>query len=129
MRVERPGMVPVYYVENERELLAYRKVLNSLAVSGKTFGEYLQELYRQFTGESIPEIKIIYNPHTHEAHYRIRVEKIRYRAFLRGYCAMERYIPYLEHQVDLSAIERYREIGDLLMEAVLSMVDDEADRN
>jgi hypothetical protein len=125
MEDARPGKVPVYYVENEKELLAYRKVLDSLAESGKTFGEYLQDLYRQFTGESIPEIKIIYNPDTQEAHYRIRVQKVRYRAFLKGYCAMEKYLPYLEHQVHFTAIERYREIGDLLVEAILSMGDDE----
>ena len=127
MEVERSAMVPVYYIENEREILAYRKVLASLEESGKTFGEYLQELFRQFTGESIPEIRIIYNPDTREAHYRIRVGKVRYRTFLRSYSAMERYLPYLEHQVDFSAIERYREIGELLVTATLSARDDEAD--
>jgi hypothetical protein len=127
MEVGRSGAVPVYYIENEREVLAYRRVLDTLSESGKTFGEYLQELFRQFTGESIPEIRMLYDPDTREAHYRIRVEKIRYRTFLKGYCAMERYLPYLEHQVDFSVIERYREIGELLVTATLSARDDDED--
>ncbi|HET6369734.1 MAG TPA: hypothetical protein VFG95_00960 [Nitrospiria bacterium] len=118
--------VPLYYIENEREIHAYRKILDSLIESQKTFGEHLQNLYYQFTGETIPEIKFFYDPDTLEEHYQIRVSQLQYQTFLEGYWAVERYLPYLEKQVDPTAIAMYREIGEILAEGIFSGTEDEA---
>jgi hypothetical protein len=112
--------VPMYYIENEREIYAYRKILESLIESQRTFGEHLQNLYYQFTGETIPEIKFFYDPDTLEEHYQIRVSQAQYQAFLDGYSAVERYLPFLEKQVDPTAITMYREIGEILAEGIFS---------
>lgn len=118
--------VPLYYIENEREVYAYKQILESLVGSQKTFGEHLQSLYYQFTGETIPEIKFFYDPDTLEEHYQIRVSQAQYQAFLEGYWAIERYISFLESQVDPSAISMYREIGEILSEGIFSGTEDEA---
>src|SRR5579863_394134 len=118
--------VPLYYIENEREVFAYRKILDSLVESQKTFGEHLQQLYYQFTGETIPEIKFFYDPDTLEEHYQIRVSQVQYQAFLDGYWAVARFLPYLENQVDPTAIAMYREIGEILSEGIFSGTEDEA---
>jgi hypothetical protein len=39
---------------------------------------------------------------------------------LDGYWAVERYLPFLEKQVDPTAITMYREIGEILAEGIFS---------
>lgn len=118
--------VPLYYIENEKEVFAYLRVLESLLGPPRAFGDHLQNLYLQLTGEKIPELKAFYDSETLEEHYRIRVSQVQYAYFLNAYWSIERYLPYLEKLVDPTAIVLYREIGEILSGGDFSGIEDEA---
>ena len=79
-----PEMNVPIFAENERKLRTFQIVLESL-VESKSFGERLQELCIELTGEAIPEMKVFYDPATGEESYRIRMNRSEYAHFLESY--------------------------------------------